>query len=321
MKIKNFFSFINESVKTTVPFQFSNRWCELIYEIDSPISDDIFNHRYQPSDISLIDFSENPGMVSFTTSDKLAKHFDSSDDLLKTLIKPLYNSDAEIYHKMRSDIKVGRFVNKLFGDKYSNAEIHKFVNKYKSVTVNTKLEFEYYEKFKIKEGYRSIKYTSGPSGNELTHSCMNDKLDYIDFYVGCPVKLLVLRDSNHIFGRALVWELSDGDTFMDRVYVANQHDYWKFINYAKKMKWWWKSENKSGDEIKLTNGDITKRKFVSVDLNFNFDDYKDWGVPFLDTFVYARDYKLYNYIPNIPGRFYKLNATDGTCDVEYVDDF
>lgn len=324
MKIHNFITFINESVAKKVTFQFSNRFGEIIDEIDSPISDEIFNIRLsRQTDMSLVDLSDAPSMISFISSDKLIKHFGVKDTLLHTLIKPLYDSNADIYHKHRANMKIGRFINKLFGDEFSKDEIHKFVNQYKSLTSENVLSFTFYEGFDIKNGYRSINYTfTGQSGNELINSCMNDQPDIIDFYSGCPVKLLVLEDSDKkIFGRALVWTLSDGKTFMDRVYVANQYDYWKFINHAKENGWIWKEENKSGDVVKITNGKESSYLKLSVDLKFDFDEYKDWGVPYLDTFIYARGRKLYNYIPIEPGRYYTLIASDGTYDSLFVSEF
>lgn len=324
MKIKNFFSFINESVSKEVTFQFSSRFGDIIDEIDSPISDEIFNIRLsRKTDISLVDLSDDPSMVSFIPSNKLIKHLNVSDSILHTLIKPLYDSNADIYHKYRVNMKVGRFINKLFGDEFSKDEIHKFVNQYKSLMSENILDFKFYEGFDIKKGYRSINYTfDGQSGNELLNSCMNDRQDLIDFYSGCPVKLLVLEDSNNkIFGRSLVWSLQNGKTFMDRVYVANQYDYWKFINHAKENGWIWKKENKSGDGIKITDGKESNYLKLSVDLKFNFEDYKDWGVPYLDTFIYARGRKLYNYIPDEPGRYYVLNASDGTYDSIFISEF
>ena len=148
---------------------------------------------------------------------------------------------------------------------------------------------------------------------------MNDCTDWIDFYMGCPVQLLVLlNDQGHIFGRSLIWQIKENKFFMDRIYVAFERDYFKFIDYAKSNGWWWKVENKSGSSIKYTNGKLIDWFPVEIKLNFDFEESKDWGVPYLDTFSYYQEDKLTNYIPK-DGTYYILTSTDGTYDIASVE--
>jgi hypothetical protein len=313
MKIKNYFDFILEKVdEFTVPLQFSRRFEEVLNRIDSPIKDFLFDIRLSPQKISLIDIGNDPDSVNFTTSDKLVQHFKTdSQRLLNILVTPLMREDALIYQTNRTETKIGRLVKRLVEDKFKDSEIEKFVNQYKAILDQTALNFEIWSGYDIRDGYSSTNYTyTGHTTNQLMNSCMNDCLDWIDFYRGCPVSLLVLlNDEGHIFGRSLVWKLKD-KFLMDRVYVAFDRDYFKFIQYAKSKGWWWKSENKSGSNIKYTNGVTTDWFPIEIKINFNIEEWKDFGLPYLDTFYYVQNDKLFNYQPK--GNYLILDQTDGS---------
>ena len=318
MKIKNYLEFFeSNSTKIKVPLQFSGRFVNILNKVNSPISKALLELRLSKQDLSLVDIGKYSDTASYTTSQKLSTHFKTTDQGLDTLVKPLNYEDAPIYHINRVEIKIGRLLKKLFFDTFSDAEIENFVNQYKSILSKEELKFEFCD---LEKGYSSQNYThTGSSSNPLMNSCMNDCLNFIDFYLGCPVRLLVLVNSEgHIFGRALIWEIKKDVFFMDRVYVAFESDYFKFIEHAKLNGWWWKSENKSGSRISFTDGKVTEWFPVEINLNFDFEGYKDWGVLYLDTFLYCQNNKLTNYIPK-SGTYYKLVETDGTFEVEIQD--
>jgi hypothetical protein len=325
MKIKNYLEFFeSNSNKIKVPLQFSDRFCDILKNIDSPISKALIDQRLSDEDFSLVDIGKYSDTASYTTSQKLIEHFKIqygvSQTYLNILIKPLRREEAPIYHKNRTEIKIGRLVKKILLDTFTDSEIEKFVNQYKSILSKEELKFEFLEGSDLRVGYQSQNYThTGSSSNPLMNSCMNDCLDFIDFYLGCPVKLLVLLNSeNHIFGRALVWEIEKGFFFMDRVYVAFESDYFKFIEHAKLNGWWWKSENKSGSRISFTDGKVTEWFPVEINLNFDFYKYQNYGIPYLDTFIYCQNNKLTNYIPR-GDIFYILDQTDGSFTTSYPD--
>jgi len=328
MKIKNYFQFVveNQSPKLTVPLQFSKRFLEVLgnpgFGIISPIKDAFLDLKLSPQELSLVDIGKESDTATFTTAQKLSQHFNTTDQrMLDTLVRPLNREESLVYNINRIEIRIGRLIKKLFHDTFTDSQIENFVNQYKSILDQTALNFEIWSGSDIKYGYSSPKYTyTAPTSNQLMNSCMNDCLEWIDFYMGCPVKLLVLlNDEGHIFGRALVWEFKPGKYLMDRVYVAFDRDYFKFVDYAKSNGWLWKSENKSGASISYTNGKTTDWFPIEINLNFDFDEYKDWGVPYLDTFIYAQGKKLTNYIPK-SGNYYVCNATDGTYDYQTQED-
>jgi len=319
MKILNFFNFILENYKKIeVPLQFCQEFDYTLREIESPISSEIRKLRLQPSEISLLNIGDEPDTVSFTTSQKLSQHFKTDDQRqLNLFIQPL-SRNTEIYHKNRTNIKVGRLVKKLFGSKFSDSEIEKFVNQYKSSLDSKVLNFEIWEGNKIISGYKSKNYTyDGSSSNPLLNSCMNDELHLIDFYQYVPVKLLVLLNNDgHIFGRALIWQTDKG-LFMDRVYTAFDQDYYKFIDYASKNGIIYKKENKSGSQVEYVKDGKSSWFTMKIRLKFNIDEYSKEeftgrvrDIPYMDTFIYGQKDILSNYEP-LDNKYYVLTDTDG----------
>jgi hypothetical protein len=319
MKILNFFNFILENYKKIeVPFQFCQEFDYVLREIESPISSEIRKMRLQPSEISLLNIGDDPDTVSFTTSQKLSQHFKTDDQRqLNLFIQPL-SRNTEIYHKNRTNIKVGRLVKKLFGSKFSDSEIEKFVNQYKSSLDSKVLNFEIWEGNKIIYGYKSKNYTyDGSSSNPLLNSCMNDELHLIDFYQYVPVKLLVLLNNDgHIFGRALIWQTDKG-LFMDRVYTAFDQDYYKFIDYASKNGLIYKNENKSGAKVEYLKDGKVSWFPIKIRLKFNIDEYSKEeftgrvrDIPYMDTFIYGQKNVISNYEP-LDNKYYVLTDTDG----------
>lgn len=315
MKILNFFNFILESSKKLeVPFQFSTEFRFVLGEIESPISQEFLSLRGKVnfgSEITLINIGESNDTATFTTAAKIIEHFKTSDfGQLNTFIRPLVKTSSEIYHFNRSSIRIGRLIRKLFSDKFSDVEIEKFVNQYKSALDSKLLNFETWSGDDIIKGYSSKFYTyGGGSGNQLMNSCMNDKLRIIEFYKYAPVELLVLlNNEGHIYGRALIWKTDKG-VFMDRIYVAFDSDYYKFINFAKDHDIIYKSENKSGPKISYVKNGQEKWFDIKVNLNFDImDDPND--IPYMDTFIYAQDNFLYNYEPE-DGEYLILQDTEG----------
>ena len=238
MNILSFFNFILEKLEQLkVPFQYCEEFENVIKSIDSPISKAFEDLRLKPQDISLVNIDNSNDSVTFTTSVKLSQHFSTEDQQqLNTWVRPL-SRFAVIYTKNRTSIKIGRLIRKLFGNTFSDTEVEKFVNQYKSILDSKLTHFEIREGWEIIESYRSNNYThEAPPSNSLMNSCMNDELHLVDFYKYIPVKILVLLNSeSHILGRSLLWETDKG-IFMDRVYHAFDSDYYKFIEYAKENK-------------------------------------------------------------------------------------
>jgi hypothetical protein len=312
MRLLRFSEFILESssVNLTVPFVMSPDFSSFLKEIDSPISVSLAEYLFEPSDVSLVTFGSTYDTIKFTTAPKIAEILKSTDVAqLNTLVRPLIRQEVDIYHKSPVDIRVGRFVRKLFQNKFTDVQIEDFVNKYKSLTQNRELSFNLLDDLEIIEGYKSINFTfENGSTNSLMNSCMNDELKLVNFYRYLPVRLLVLSNSQqHIFGRALIWKTNLG-YFMDRVYVAYDSDYHKFVKWANDRGVIYKAENKSGPKIEYIKDGKRSWFELTVDLDFNVEGY-DEGFPYMDTFIHGQKNILTNAEPS--GNFYVFQDTDG----------
>ena len=172
---------------------------------------------------------------------------------------------ANIPETRRSEVKLGRFVNKLI-DIYSKSDalknstdsydevpffdftasdIEKFVNAY---TAKVLFEQNALERFKVVSGeeirkwYNEKNYSNNTNGGgQLSSSCMRYPKcqKYLDIYVDNPkvCQLLILMDDTgkKILGRALLWKTETGN-FMDRIYSNKD-------NYMKLFKQWGEQNN------------------------------------------------------------------------------
>ena len=172
---------------------------------------------------------------------------------------------ANIPETRRSEVKLGRFVNKLI-DIYSKSDalknstdsdydipffdftasdIEKFVNAY---TAKVLFEQNALERFRVVSGeeirkwYDEKNYSSTNGGGQLNNSCMRHSRcqKYLDIYVDNPkvCQLLILMDGTDkkILGRAILWKTESGVNFMDRVYTEKD-------NYMKLFKQWGEQNN------------------------------------------------------------------------------
>lgn len=236
--------------------------------------------------------------------------------------------DFDFFNLSKNKIKIGRLVNNILNElniDVTPKEIEEFVNLYKSsydLLNNKDLQFRLLEGDEISHGYHINNYYCDRSGS-LANSCMATKEpDYFDLYTqnkNCKMLILLsdsgtLKDdryeSDKISGRALVWNgrISDMNgnskeiTLMDRVYSNNDSDVQLFVEYAKKMGWYYKVEQTRYSDTPITNGDdihhfydsdsdlFTSEFLIPLD-NYILDKY-----PYVDTFCYLKDNCLSNVL-------------------------
>jgi hypothetical protein len=237
-------------------------------------------------------------------------------------------ADFDFFALSKNKIKIGRLVNNILNDlniDVTPKEIEEFVNLYKSsydLSNNKDLQFRLVEGDEISHWYHINNYDCDRKGS-LASSCMAIKeADYFDLYTqnkNCKMLVLLsdsgtLKDngyeSDKISGRALVWKglISDMDgnskeiTLMDRVYSNNDSDVQLFVEYAKKMGWYYKDEQTRYSDTPITNGDevhhfydsktdtFTSEFLITLD-NYILDKY-----PYVDTFCYLKDNCLSNVL-------------------------
>ena len=233
-------------------------------------------------------------------------------------MRPL-NNETEIYFKQSTDVRVGRFIRKIFGSKFTDTQVEDFVNQYKSVRESNRLYFDLRSGYDIVDAYKSTNYSyHGGSSNSLMNSCMNDETRLVEFYQYLPVQVLVLvNEEGLIFGRSLIWTTEQGQ-FMDRIYTIDDSDYYRFINYAKSNSIIYKSKNKSGSTVPYIKSGQELWFKMSVKLKFiigeyQTDSYSDrpQNIPYMDTFIYGYGDVLSNFEPQDVDSFYVLQDTDG----------
>ncbi len=127
------------------------------------------------------------------------------------------------------------------------------------------------------------------------------------YYVDNPniCELLILkdkRDDKHIIGRALIWKLTNGKYYMDRVYISRLSDELSFMRHAKEQL-----------DIHLNFKNYRVPDIINelrINVNKIYDKY-----PYMDTFVYKdpESLILYNidYSTANFKRYFTLDHQDG----------
>ena len=273
--------------------------------------------------INCIDL-DTEGFVSFTQSDKVEKILADSghmginryDNLDPFWHQDMTSSDSSygMWIKSRNQLKVGRFVNQLFGDKFTTKEVEDFVNLFKSKQ-NISDEFELVKGEDIRYWYNEYKYYA--ACGDLGNSCMryDSCQKYFGIYVDNPkCQLLILKRDNCLVGRAIIWEINYNhedfsvDFMMDRVYTNKPSDILKFHEYAKEKSWARKYRNTYSDEHTIVFNDKTH----TAKIDFKLNPYEYTTYPFVDTFKFYNPSTgvMQNYIPEGSG-YLKLEQTGG----------
>lgn len=214
----------------------------------------------------------------------------------------------KVWSTSRNPYRIGRWTNSILnlaGESFSNSDIEKFVNDYKSnisILNDSFSKFDVVDRYDIHHWYHNRNYES-VSGT-LGSSCMAGVPDKVlQLYIQNPnvCRLVILYSdngslkdgkykSNKIVGRALLWKLSDGRTFMDRIYTIKDSDVNLFKKYAEHNGWWCKKEQNTSSKFSMSKGDIN---INSGTLKVLLDDpYFDY-YPYLDTLSYINYEKKY----------------------------
>lgn len=231
----------------------------------------------------------------------------------------------EKYYKLyRNRMKIGRLVRSLLNDigaKFSDKDIEEFVNEYKAKIDNINNIEQYFE---IVNG-EDIRYWYSVDNHyaqegSLGGSCMryDECQEYLDIYVdNKTVDLLILKspnDSEKIIGRALLWTLTDGSTFMDRVYVCKDFYSKIFKEYASKNNWLHKRSDNSQEDCDVVKPDGSMRE-GKLEVKVNGYEYEKY--PYADTlkFYYLYADKISNF-SNKEEDYIKIEDTEGGIDKE-----
>jgi hypothetical protein len=228
--------------------------------------------------------------------------------------------EKALWTKGRQEIFVGRGIRALLtsaGIKFLDKDLEEFVNLYKATVDKMNDRFQYFQSVKEQEighwyNYRNYKERSGSLGS----SCMsNVNHDYFDIYMSNPdvCELVILKseeDDSLIVGRALLWTLSDGKKFMDRIYTIKDSDVQLFRDWAKENGWYTKQHNSSSDSgraINPENGEQVDLGTLTVNIKRGMYE----AYPYLDTLKYFNPGRGTLSNRRGSGEEYTLESTDG----------
>jgi len=235
--------------------------------------------------------------------------------------------DNEVWTKHRQPVRVGRVVRamlKAAGREVSDVEVEHFVNKYKAAWDRARDAFRNFEVVQgpvIAEWYSSDRYAKHDGGT-LKSSCMRTKPTFFfHIYTMNPevCSMLILKSESDLYkieGRALVWETSEGITFMDRVYFNHESDVQLFRDYALSKGWYYKRANDSDHDMTAIGPDGQTEHFFKVMIKP-----LDYGrYPYMDTLKFLSEGSQSHLLTNdeYSGWRKKLESTtggwEGTCE-------
>ena len=231
-------------------------------------------------DVNYLTISLKTNMLKYLTNNKL-------EQFRKHIENRLQNHMLDVYHnRLQTEARIGRVISKILNT------IDKSYFEYKS---NIKLEI-------INGGQY-----------DRTKDCQ----DFFQIYVtNKNVSLLILKDKEKLFGRALLWKLDNGKYFMDRVYTILEPDEIIFINYAIKNGYYYRSNGTNEKINYYFNGEVIDGSETIMSVNLDYSDFTYY--PYLDTFKYLNiDEKI---LSNNPKRHdYILTSTEGRWEGYYDD--
>lgn len=275
-------------------FKLSTHLINILKKINNPISIEIINLQSSNiiSNLSYVDIykgdkKENFGKITYLQNSKIDKVLLSNDNF--------WNSKLRV-----QPTKIGRFIIKLFGNKYNESIIEDFSNKFNSLTTtNVNFKIVYGEEIKywyLYENYADCTKYNLKDGSTLYNSCMkfSNKNKFLQIYAdNTPdnkqhsyVGLLILTDDdNKLLGRSLVWFNSilpyKNRIFMDRIYTIKDSYIHSFINYAKERGWLYlKNQNFNSTYIIIDS--LENKEIINTVISYRLLPKSYNFYPFLD---------------------------------------
>jgi len=316
MKVFNYFEFLFESDNSSkMRIFYSDQFRSLLKKISDNKSTDnetarVISEQLLSSEAkkdildtyTLIDITDKNDKISYVQTNRILR-----DSGLKDISGLQPGPDYKFWREGRTpEFGIGRWVRRVFADviksPLTDPQIELFVNAYKSVyDSKDSVDLSVVQGEDIKTNYLEDNYVE--IKGQLGNSCMRYERcqSYLDIYVQNPevCKLLVLKEGGKVKGRALLWILSDGRKYIDRIYTIQDSDKNIFKDWAKK------------NGYDLTYDMTTSNEDIKVHLKVtSFSKY-----PYMDTFEYYDDQNgiLYENLPEMDEdkEILKLKSTGG----------
>ena len=270
----------------------------VLYEFDFKVLRKIGSDQYPSFTFYLVELDNGNKAVFYSETKK-----DPSVDPLKA---------SKTISKSKTKVRFGRFLNaflEAIGARYSSATIEKFVNLFQS---EVELENNAMSFFKLVKGNEIKKWyhdkNHAANSGQLGNSCMRYTKcqSYFDIYTGNPdvCSLLIYEKDDKLLGRALVWTLSDGRRYMDRIYTIKDNLDILFVR--------WADENKV---IYNSTGQMFVKLSIKWDIDFIINEEIEF--PYMDTFMCYKPDESYltNRIKGITRPYLALDNTDGSASI------
>lgn len=278
--LSNYLDFIFEAVaKQEMRLYYSDEFRNILRRIQnkSSIAQALLSSEdsNQMLDIyTLIDITEKNDTISLIQVNRITR---ANPDLGETLPYNIRDKKrgSEFWTKARTDIGIGRWTRRIFTEVHKStildSKIEEFVNLYKAAIDGEDLtKFELVSGDDIRKWYLKDNYEQ--ERGQLGNSCMRYRncQDFFDIYVKNPevCQLLILKsddDKDKITGRALIWKLTDGNYYMDRIYTINDSDKLLFQDYARINKIESSYDGNSSLDLEVKLGDHTYQKYPYMD--------------------------------------------------------
>lgn len=207
--------------------------------------------------------------------------------------KHLQNDDGTWRQDNRQEGRPAKIIRRFIVAEYADTwltdkDFEVFANLIKSQDISNIGEFALVEGEDIRRWYDGHRYARN-SGSLYT-SCMRYEncQPYFDLYVNNPdvCKMLILHKHNILYGRALVWTLADGSTYMDRIYGSDMVVE-GFKEYARERGWMHRYYNAYHHETMIVrNGKV--EQFI---MTLNLKNYQYRYYPYMDTLKFIHPYK------------------------------
>ncbi len=283
--MKRFLEFINENTNT-MKLYYSDKLRTIFTKISNGSSEEakkIANFLILAEDsnqmkdkYTLVDVTEKNDYISYVQVNRILKEFPGKEDRVENDSK--FWSDE----KIRTKHKIGKWVTHIYKDIYKTtgftpAQIEEFSNVYKATydAIDMPPEFVILKGDDIKWGYLVDNYVPC-EGTTLGNSCMRHSYcqKYFDIYTENEdvCSLLVLKESDKVKGRALLWVLDNGDFYMDRIYTASDSDKHLFEEWADEHNYRKYSNDHKNKSVEVEESSYDYYPYMDTFYSFDTND-------------------------------------------------
>jgi hypothetical protein len=225
---------------------------------------------------TLIDISEDKN--DYLTFIQVNRILRNSDIEGISLSKEIIDSGKNYLSNYRTEVGLGRWVSRVMLEVYDKqmlpSQVSRLVDFYRSVYDEKYDEESLFEIVKgedIKKWYNENNYDK--KVGQLGNSCMRYEWceDFFDIYVEnpevCSLLLMYNQAKSKIIARSLLWKLTNGKIYQDRIYSNYDSDMFKVKNWA------------------VGKGYLVYEKYENTILEVKVKPKKYENYPYMDTFV------------------------------------